>query len=55
MRFFDPQSAKQDNQATTILKEVAGAARTALGSTIVQYVCFHPINTHLTTTRTKCI
>ncbi len=29
----NPQSAKQDNQATTILKEVAGAARTALGST----------------------
>ena len=30
----NPQSApKKDNQATTILKEVAGAARTALGST----------------------
>jgi hypothetical protein len=29
----NPQSAtKKDNQATTILKEVAGTARTALGS-----------------------
>jgi hypothetical protein len=30
----NPQSVtKKDNQATTILKEVAGSARTALGST----------------------
>ena len=29
----NPQSAKKDNQATALLKEVAGTARTALGST----------------------
>ncbi len=29
----NPQSAKKDNQATALLKEVAGTARTSLGST----------------------
>jgi hypothetical protein len=33
----NPQSAtKKDNQATTILKEVAGTARTALGSKLAR-------------------
>jgi hypothetical protein len=40
----NPQSAKQDNQAT-----LNGF------NTIVQSACIHPINTHLTATCTKCI
>jgi hypothetical protein len=57
----NPQpTSKKDNQATTILKEVAGAdikLREGLNGSqaVSQFFCTNPTNTHLTTTRTKCI